>query len=244
MPPAGHISEYHFCKLYNAAFSSISRLIRHTQNSTYNKPRCKLYKQTFASKNQLHQHLRTEYKHSRNNRIQPSKCDLLSESPQRLAAPRSAASTLISVETPYSAETSSSRPTVIATLIFPAVPSKPTIIARSAPATPPATPPPIYRAVLPPPPAYKAAKKAYLTVEDLYIRYAPLRALRSVRQSAHQSACSKATRVSSYLTIHNLFRRFSKRTSAKSGPAADKPASKSFATAISKQCKQSDTELN
>ena len=118
------------------------------------------------------------------------------------------------------------------------------MIARSAPATPPATPPPTYRAVSPPPPAYKAAKKAYLTIEDLYMRYAPLKALRSARQSAHQSAYSKATRVSGYLTIHDLFRRFSKRTSAKSGPAADKPASKSSATAISKQCKQSDTELN
>ena len=112
-------------------------------------------------------------------------------------------------------------------------------------ATPPATPPPIYRAVSPPPPAYKAAKKAYLTVEDLYIRYAPLRALRPVRQSAHQSACSKAIPVSSYLTIYDLFRRFSKRTSAKSGPAADKPASKSSATSTSRQqCKQSDTKLN
>ena len=139
-----------------------------------------------------------------------------------------------------------------ATSIFPAVPSKPTVIARSAPATPPATPPPTYRAVSPPPPAYKAAKKAYLTIEDLYMRYAPLRALRSVRQSAYQSAYSKATATSSYLTIHDLFRRFGKRTSAKfpwgpsakSGPATDKPASKSSATAISKQCKQSDTELN
>ena len=225
---------YHICKLYNAAFSSITRLICYTQNSTCNKPRCKLYEQTFASKNQLYQYLRTECKYSRNNRIQSNKCDLSSESPQRLAAPRSAASTLIPAETPYSAETSSTRPTVTATSIFPAVPSKSTVIARSAPATPPATPPPTYRAVLPPPPAYKTAKKAYLTIEDLYIRYAPLRALRLVRRSAHQSACSKATRVSSYLTIHNLFRRFSKRTSAKSGPAIDKPASKSSATAISK----------
>ena len=220
--------DYHICKLCNAAFSSIARLICHTQNSTCNKPRCKLCEQTFASKNQLHQHLRTECKYSRNNRIQSSKCDLSSESPQRLAAPRSAASTLIPAKTPHSAETSS---------------SKPTVIARSAPATPPATPPPTYRAISPPPPAYKATK-AYLTIEDLYMRYAPLKALRSARQSAHQSACSKATRVSSYLTINDLFRRFSKRTSAKSGPAADKPASKSSATAISKQCKQSDTELN
>ena len=217
----------HICKLCNAAFSSIARLICHTQNSTCNKPRCKLCEQTFASKNQLHQHLRTECKYSRNNRIQSSKCDLSSESPQRLAAPRSAALTLIPAETPYSAETSSSRPTVTATSIFPAVPSKPTVIARSAPATPLATPPPTYRAVSPPPPAYKAAKKAYLTIEDLYMRYAPLRALRSVRKSAHQSVCSNATATSSYLTIHDLFRRFGKRTSAKS---------------ISKQ--QSDTELN
>ena len=99
----------------------------------------------------------------------------------------------------------------------------------TVPATPPATPPPTYRAISPPPPAYKAAKKAYLTIEDLYMRYAPLRALRSVRQSAHQSACSKATAAPSYLTIHDLFRRFGKRTSAKS---------------MSKQFKQSDTELN
>ena len=182
--------------------------------------------------------------------MQPSKCDLSSESPQRPAAPRSATLSLyLPVEIPYSAEISSSRPTVTVTPTFPAVPSKPIVIARTAPATPPATlpatPPPTYRVVLPLPPAYKAARKVYLIVEDLYMRYAPLRALRLVRQSAYQSACGKAIPVSSYLTIYDLFRRFSKRTLSKSGPAADKPASKSSVISTSKQqCKQSDTELN
>ena len=214
LPPAGHISEYHFCKLCNAAFSSISRLVRHTQDSTCNKPKYKLCEQTFATKNILHQHIREDFQYSRKNRIQSSKCDLSSESPQILAAPRSAASTLISAEI-------SSRPTVITTPTFPAAPSNPTVKARSAPTTPPATPPPTYRAVSPPPPAYKA-KKAYLTIEDLYMRYAPLKALWSARQSARQPAYSKATATSSYLTIHDLFRRFSKRTSAKSLARQDK----------------------
>ena len=183
--------DYHICKLCNAAFSSIARLICHTQNITCNKPRCKLCEQTFASKNQLHQHLRTECKYSKNNRQSSNS-----------AARKTALSPYLPARTSHSVETSSSRPTVSAM--------------PTAPATPPATPPPTYRAVSAPPPAYKAAKKAYLTIEDLYMRYAPLKALRSARQSAHQSACSKATATSSYLTIHDLFRRFSKRTSAKS----------------------------
>ena len=167
--------------------------MRHTQDSTCNRPRCKLYEQTFASENQLHQHLRTECKYSRNNRIQSSKRDLSSESPQRPAAPRSAAaSTPVSAPIPlqdlHTLPASKTSAALIATtsshllieISHPTETSSPRSVIPIVPVTLPATPPPTYRVVSPPPPAYKATK-AYLTIEDLYMRYAPLRALRSAR---------------------------------------------------------------
>ncbi|KAL2045128.1 hypothetical protein ABVK25_012197 [Lepraria finkii] len=58
----------------------------------------------------------------------------------------------------------------------------------STPATPPATPPPRYRMISPPPPVYKVVKN-FLTIEDLYIRYAP-----------------------QYLKVDDLFRMFGRRS--------------------------------
>ena len=64
--------------------------------------------------------------------------------------------------------------------------------------TRPATPPPTYRAISPPPPAYKA----YLTIQDLYIRYAPLKSIHSAPKLAPNTA--------SYLTVQDLYKRFKK----------------------------------
>ena len=52
--------EYHHCKLCNASFSSVARLIRHTQENVCNKPCCRYCEMVFPSKNRLHQHLREE----------------------------------------------------------------------------------------------------------------------------------------------------------------------------------------
>ncbi len=52
--------EYHHCKLCKASFSSMARLIRHTQENICNKPSCRHCETVFPSKNQLHRHLREE----------------------------------------------------------------------------------------------------------------------------------------------------------------------------------------
>ena len=66
--------------------------------------------------------------------------------------------------------------------------------------SPPATLPPTYRAVSPPPPVYQATPKAYLTVQDLYMRYAPLKSI--------HSAPKLAPKIASYLTVQDLCERF------------------------------------
>ena len=49
---------YHHCKLCKASFSSMARLIRHSQNAICDKPACRHCEKVFLSKNQLHRHLR------------------------------------------------------------------------------------------------------------------------------------------------------------------------------------------
>ena len=58
--PAPQLIDYHHCKLCNASFSSMARLIRHTQENICNKPSCRHCEKVFSSKNQLHRHLREE----------------------------------------------------------------------------------------------------------------------------------------------------------------------------------------
>ena len=50
--------EYHHCKLCNASFSSVTRLMQYAQENICNKPRCRHCEMVFSSKNRLHQHLR------------------------------------------------------------------------------------------------------------------------------------------------------------------------------------------
>ena len=52
--------DYHHCKLCNASFSSMARLIKHTQENLCNKPSCRHCDKVFSSKNRLYQHLREE----------------------------------------------------------------------------------------------------------------------------------------------------------------------------------------
>ena len=56
-----HISKYHYCKLCNASFSSMTYLIQYTQESVCNKPSCSYCEKMFLLRNQLHLYLREEY---------------------------------------------------------------------------------------------------------------------------------------------------------------------------------------
>ena len=63
--------DYHRCKLCNASFSSIARLMRHAQEDICSKPSCRHCEKVFSSKNQLHRHLREECQKQR-HRSSPS----------------------------------------------------------------------------------------------------------------------------------------------------------------------------
>ena len=63
--------------------------------------------------------------------------------------------------------------------------------------TPSATPPSTYRAISPPPPIYQTTKP-YLTVADLYMRYAPL------------SRPRRTMKVLPTISIQDLYKRFGK----------------------------------
>ena len=52
--------EYHHCKLCNASFSSMARLIKHAQENICDKPSYRHCDMVFSSKNRLHRHLREE----------------------------------------------------------------------------------------------------------------------------------------------------------------------------------------
>ena len=64
--------------------------------------------------------------------------------------------------------------------------------------------PPTYRSISPPPPTYIAsAPKNFLTIQDLYMRYAPLNQVRSASTSS-----APKPRLATYLTIKDLFLKF------------------------------------
>ena len=64
---------------------------------------------------------------------------------------------------------------------------------------------PAYRSVSPSPPVYTS--RAYLTIDDLYIRYAPLKHVKYSRQSARQYVTVLST-----LMVHDLYERFHGKT--------------------------------
>ncbi len=91
----------------------------------------------------------------------------------------------------------------------------------------PVTPPPTYRAMSPSPPAYQP-KKNYLTVADLYVRYAPLKSVLSATKGT-RSATQKTTASRAYLTIQNLYERFSQKTRSSTFKWAPKSSANSKA---------------
>ncbi len=155
--------DYHHCKLCNASFSSMARLIRYTQENVCSKPSCRHCEIVFSSKNRLHHHLR-EGCQKRMHR-QPSSSP---SPPPRTATPPE-----------------ENR----------ALPPSP---------SPSLSPLPIYRAISPPPPIYQN----YLTVDDLYARYAAPPYLKMddlFRMFGGRSATTKSSTIT--MTIDDPFAR-------------------------------------
>ena len=141
--------EYHKCTVCSASFSSISRLLSHSQMATCGKSSCNHCEEVFDSKNKLHDHIRSR-------ECQKS---TLTSAIKSIATHKSG---LTQLSTPEKDATSDADIAI-----------KKTGIKYSTHATV-TTPPPTYRAMSPPPPTYEPYKKPYLTVADLYMRYAPL----------------------------------------------------------------------
>ena len=140
--------EYHHCKLCNASFSSMARLIRHAQGNICDKPSCRHCDMVFSSKNRLHQHLR-------------EKC--LKQTRSSSASSRSSSSP----SPTWSSTWSSPSSTACSSTCSP----------KSSPAPSPApSPPPRYRAISPSPSNYltvadlsaRYAKPPCLNVDDLF----------------------------------------------------------------------------
>ena len=154
-PPASSQSlcqptEYHHCKLCNASFSSLTRLMRHAQENICNKPRCRHCEMVFPSKNQLHQHLRKG-------------CQKQVHTRQR--ASTSASSPASSPRSSLACSPAPSPPRIPPPA---ALPEENRVSPPTSSSSSP-SPPPTYRAISPPPPTYKT----YLTIDDLYARYTP-----------------------------------------------------------------------
>ena len=145
-PQACQAPVYHHCKLCNASFSSIARLMRHAQENICNKPSCRHCEKVFSSKNRLHQHLREECQ-KQTHRSSPASSSRSSSRPSPRSSP------------PCS-------PTWPSTCIPTSSPAP----------TPAPSPPPAYRAISPSPPPYltmadlsaRYAKPPCLNVDDLF----------------------------------------------------------------------------
>ncbi|CAF9925161.1 MAG: hypothetical protein ALECFALPRED_002913 [Alectoria fallacina] len=156
-PQQSHQQEYHKCTVCSASFSSINRLLSHSQMATCGKSSCNHCEEVFDSKNKLHDHIRSH------------ECQKLLSSKSDTAIK----TVLTKLSTPEKNATSNANNTLSKTS---------------------ATPPPTYRAISPPPPTYEPYKKPYLTVADLYMRYAPL----------SRPSSNKATRTMTVLPIMSM----------------------------------------
>lgn len=72
----------------------------------------------------------------------------------------------------------------------------------------------VYRTISPPPPIYEiATPKTYLTINDLYIRYVPLKYVKPSHFMVTRLITTRyihSTIILSIMTIHNLYRMFEK----------------------------------
>ena len=195
--------QYHKCTICMASFSSISRLLSHSQSASCGKPSCKHCEEVFESKNQLHKHIREECSMTKSKGPNHSAVERQTSNntglPSENITPVTTESTLRAIGTsvthiPTEPSDSASRsPT----------PSKSSVTPLAS--TEKSSSLPTYRSISPSPPAYTS--RSYLTIDDLYMRYAPLKHTRYARQPARQHVT-----VSPTLTVHDLYERFHGKT--------------------------------
>ena len=167
--------EYHKCTVYSTSFSSINQLLNHNQMVTCGKSSCNHCEEIFDSKNKLHDHVRNH------------ECATTSSSAIKITRP-------ITTSTSATKSISSHKSNLSALTPIENIALKTTITLSS--------PLPTYRSVSPPSPTYEPYKKPYLTIADLYMRYAPLSKLQ---------ARNKATRIMIILptmSMQDLYKKF------------------------------------
>ena len=195
MPPQVPI-EYHKCAACSASFSSLSRLLSHSQTAGCNRATCKHCEKKFESKNKLHNHIRECLPASKSEI--PSKSALVPLISPESSPEKSRSSTRSSITR------ESPTPTPLPAPLQKASPATPKFATPSlASAETPISPLPEYRAISPSPPTYKP--RTYLTVDDLYMRYAPLKSIK-------RSTRTRPVTVLPTLTVKDLYKRFEKRT--------------------------------
>ena len=91
-------------------------------------------------------------------------------------------------------------------------------------ATSPITPLSIYRTVSPPPPIYETTPKTYLTVADLYMRYTPLKSVKS----SWIRLVTRFRTVFPTITIKDLYKKFHDKEREKSVTSTPKWTLKSL----------------
>ncbi|CAF9921791.1 MAG: hypothetical protein ALECFALPRED_001876 [Alectoria fallacina] len=234
-PQQSHQQEYHKCTVCSASFSSMNRLLSHSQMATCGKSSCNHCEEVFDSKNKLHDHIRNQNcQQSLTKGKSANKIDLTplstfetifndaaittsTSATKSIATHKSGLTPLSTSETgdadtaikkgeiksnTYASAAKSIAPhkSSLSTLApVESIAPKATIIAGLS--LPSANPPPTYRAISPPPPTYEPYKKPYLTVADLYMRYAPL----------SRPPSSKATRTMTVLptmSMQDLYEKF------------------------------------
>ena len=204
-------AHYHKCIAYLVSFSSLSRLLTHSQSDRCSKAFCNHCDVTFDSKNKLHKHIRnkdcltipsaiksktvkkfalTPLRGWENNiNSNGDHCYLKGEVDQ------------IEIEElkPLSSESTTATPTCS---VNPISASETSVISL---ATLPTTPPPTYRAISPGPPAYQSIKpRDYLTLNNLFMRYASLKRIQLDQPSR------LTLKILSIIIIQDLYHRFGK----------------------------------
>ncbi|KAG6994032.1 hypothetical protein G7Y79_00048g084280 [Physcia stellaris] len=139
--------QYHSCLNCSASYSSLARLLQHTQEATCQKAVCKQCEGAFESKNKLHEHLRQHHtaKEASHTPERPRNPPTPPATPAPIAPTTSPKRSRLPIPTPKSASKRAETASV------------------DCPLTPPATPPPRLR---------KSASKSYLTIHDLHRMFA------------------------------------------------------------------------
>ena len=143
-PPSRPPPQYHSCLNCSASFSSLARLLQHTQEAVCKKTVCKHCEGAFDSKNKLHEHLRQHH-------TKPVEDKVVNASGRSFNREGDKTSPTTS---PTTTPPTSPKTTPKFSISRPVTPSEQ---ARNPP-TPPATPAPRLR---------KSASKLHLTIDDL-----------------------------------------------------------------------------